>query len=185
LTAGGQASPGSAADKEWQPGLAGPRAPVSGVAASSVDLADQAVKLRGAGDDSEEVNTDLITGVWDDLLRVVASVMGEYATAGLVVGKLCSSKRQQNALTSAIKEYGALCTPPWCGEHWRLASTPLPVTKARLTRGGRPHRPARPGCRPAGLAENLTAAAGEASPGDRGRPLGRWDTAHRPGWPGR
>ena len=34
--------------------------------------------------------------------------MGGYATAGLVVGKLCSSKRQQNALTSAIKEYGAL-----------------------------------------------------------------------------
>ena len=26
----------------------------------------------------------------------------------LVVGKLCSAKRQQNALTAAIKEYGAL-----------------------------------------------------------------------------
>lgn len=26
----------------------------------------------------------------------------------LVVGKLCSSRRQQNALASAIKEYGAL-----------------------------------------------------------------------------
>ncbi len=33
---------------------------------------------------------------------------GRHATAALVVGKLCSSKRQQNALTSAIKEYGAL-----------------------------------------------------------------------------
>jgi len=30
-----------------------------------------------------------------------------HATAALVVGKLCSSKRQQNALTSAIKEYAA------------------------------------------------------------------------------
>ena len=32
-----------------------------------------------------------------------------HATAALVVGKLCPSKRQQNALTSAIKEYGASC----------------------------------------------------------------------------
>jgi TnpA family transposase len=31
-----------------------------------------------------------------------------HATAALVVGKLCSSKRQQNALSAAIKEYGAL-----------------------------------------------------------------------------
>ena len=31
-----------------------------------------------------------------------------YSLIALVVGKLCSSKRQQNALTSAIKEYGAL-----------------------------------------------------------------------------
>lgn len=46
--------------------------------------------------------------MWDELLRVAASVQGGYATAALVVGKLCSSKRQQNALTSAIKEYGAL-----------------------------------------------------------------------------
>jgi TnpA family transposase len=46
--------------------------------------------------------------MWDDLLRVAASVKGGHATAALVVGKLCSSKRQQNALTSAIKEYGAL-----------------------------------------------------------------------------
>ena len=37
-----------------------------------------------------------------------ASVKGGHATAALVVGKLCSSKRQQNALASAIKEYGAL-----------------------------------------------------------------------------
>jgi TnpA family transposase len=54
------------------------------------------------------LNTDLITSMWDDLLRVAASVQGGHATAALVVGKLCSSKRQQNALTSAIKEYGAL-----------------------------------------------------------------------------
>jgi TnpA family transposase len=57
---------------------------------------------------TRRLNTDLITERWDDLLRVAASVQGGHATAALVVGKLCSSKRQQNALTSAIKEYGAL-----------------------------------------------------------------------------
>ncbi len=57
---------------------------------------------------TRRLNTELITGMWDDLLRVAASVKGGHATAALVVGKLCSSKRQQNALTSAIKEYGAL-----------------------------------------------------------------------------
>jgi TnpA family transposase len=56
---------------------------------------------------TRRLNTELITGMWDDLLRVAASVKGGHAAA-LIVGKLCSSKRQQNALTSAIKEYGAL-----------------------------------------------------------------------------
>ena len=46
--------------------------------------------------------------MWDDLLRVAASVKGGHTSAALVVGKLCSSRRQQNALASAIKEYGAL-----------------------------------------------------------------------------
>lgn len=46
--------------------------------------------------------------MWDDLLRVAASVKGGHATAALVVGKLCSTKRQQNVLAAAIKEYGAL-----------------------------------------------------------------------------
>jgi TnpA family transposase len=32
----------------------------------------------------------------------------DHATAALVVRKLCSSKRQQNTLSAAIKEYGAL-----------------------------------------------------------------------------
>jgi TnpA family transposase len=50
------------------------------------------------------LNTDLIVSMWDDLLRVAASVQGGHATAALVVGKLCSSKRQQTALTAAIKE---------------------------------------------------------------------------------
>jgi hypothetical protein len=45
--------------------------------------------------------------MWDDLLRVAASVKGGHATAALVVGKLCSARRQQNALTAAIKEYAA------------------------------------------------------------------------------
>jgi TnpA family transposase len=34
-----------------------------------------------------------------------------------VVGKLCSSKRQQNALTSAIKEYGALRRTVYAARH--------------------------------------------------------------------
>jgi TnpA family transposase len=57
---------------------------------------------------TRRLNGELITGMWDDLLRVAASVKGGHATAALVVGKLCSSKRQQNALAAAIKEYGAL-----------------------------------------------------------------------------
>lgn len=57
---------------------------------------------------TRRLNTGLVTSMWDDLLRVAASVQGGHATAAMVVGKLCSSKRQQNALTSAIKEYGAL-----------------------------------------------------------------------------
>jgi hypothetical protein len=56
---------------------------------------------------TRRLDTDLVVSMWDDLLRVAASVKGGHATAALVVGKLCSSKRQQNALTSAIKEYGA------------------------------------------------------------------------------
>ena len=54
------------------------------------------------------LNEDLVTGMWDDLLRVAASVKGGHASGALVVGKLCSSRRQQNALACAIKEYGAL-----------------------------------------------------------------------------
>ena len=57
---------------------------------------------------TRRLNEDLITDMWDDLLRVAASVKGGHATAALVVGKLCSSRRQQNALAVAIKEYGAL-----------------------------------------------------------------------------
>lgn len=57
---------------------------------------------------TRRADTELITAAWDDLLRVAASVKYGHATAALVVGKLCSSKRQQNTLTSAIKEYGAL-----------------------------------------------------------------------------
>ena len=49
---------------------------------------------------TRRLNTELIAEMWDDLLRVAASVQGGHATAALVVGKLCSSKRQQNALTS-------------------------------------------------------------------------------------
>lgn len=47
-------------------------------------------------------NTELIRAHWDDLLRVAASVKHGHCTAAMVVGKLCSSKRQQNALAAAI-----------------------------------------------------------------------------------
>jgi TnpA family transposase len=57
---------------------------------------------------TRRLNTELLSACWDELLRVAASVKYGHATAALVVGKLCSSKRQQNALTAAIKEYGAL-----------------------------------------------------------------------------
>jgi TnpA family transposase len=57
---------------------------------------------------TRRLNSGLITAMWDDLLRVAASVKGGHTTAALVVGKLCSARRQQNALTAAIKEYGAL-----------------------------------------------------------------------------
>ena len=52
---------------------------------------------------TRRLQTDRILGCWDDLLRVAASVHGGHATAAMVVGKLCSSKKQQNALTSAMK----------------------------------------------------------------------------------
>ncbi len=57
---------------------------------------------------TRRLNTELLGASWDELLRVAASVKYGHATAALVVGKLCSSKRQQNVLTAAIKEYGAL-----------------------------------------------------------------------------
>jgi hypothetical protein len=60
---------------------------------------------------TRRLNTDLITATWDDLLRVAASVKYGHATAALVVGKLCWSKKQQNALSSAIKEYGGQRAP--------------------------------------------------------------------------
>jgi TnpA family transposase len=71
--------------------------------------ADFAARYPAAGHLlTRRLNESLITGMWDDVLRVAASVKGGHTSAALVVGKLCSSKRQQNALTSAIKEYGAL-----------------------------------------------------------------------------
>ena len=57
---------------------------------------------------TRRLQTDRIAGCWDDLLRVAASVHGGHATAAMVVGKLCSSKKQQNTLTSTMKEYGLL-----------------------------------------------------------------------------
>jgi len=71
--------------------------------------ADFAARYPSAGHLlTRRLNGEMITGMWDDLLRVAASVKGGHASAALVVGKICSSSRQQNALASAIKEYGAL-----------------------------------------------------------------------------
>ncbi len=44
---------------------------------------------------------------WDDLLRLAGSLKFGHATAPLIVGKLSASSRQ-NALATALKEYGAL-----------------------------------------------------------------------------
>lgn len=57
---------------------------------------------------TRRANTELIAAQWDDMLRVAASVKYGHTSAALVVGKLCSSKRQRNALSAAIKEYGGL-----------------------------------------------------------------------------
>ncbi|GAA2150723.1 hypothetical protein GCM10010403_22580 [Glycomyces rutgersensis] len=57
---------------------------------------------------TKRLNTDLVAGSWDDLLRVSASVKYGHASAALVVGKLCSSRRNQNTTTAAIKEWGLL-----------------------------------------------------------------------------
>ena len=46
--------------------------------------------------------------MWDDLLRVAASVKGGHATAALVVGKAVLVPAAADALAVAIKEYGAL-----------------------------------------------------------------------------
>jgi TnpA family transposase len=58
---------------------------------------------------TRRLNDHLVAARWDDLLRVAASVHGGHATAALVVGKLCSAKRQQSTLAAAMKEYGLLC----------------------------------------------------------------------------
>lgn len=56
---------------------------------------------------TRRLDIDLITEHWDDLLRLAGSLKFDHATASLVVGKLSASNRQ-NALASALKEYGAL-----------------------------------------------------------------------------
>ncbi|MFC3494786.1 Tn3 family transposase [Glycomyces rhizosphaerae] len=57
---------------------------------------------------TKKLDTDLIASSWDELLRVSASVKYGHASAALVVGKLCSTRRHQNTTTAAIKEWGLL-----------------------------------------------------------------------------
>ncbi|MEU1813414.1 Tn3 family transposase [Micromonospora aurantiaca (nom. illeg.)] len=83
---------------------------------------------------TRRLNTDLIVSMWDDLLRVAASVQGGHATAALVVGKLCSSKRQENALTSAIKESGRCAAP--CTRPVTSLTRPYPRRIARQLNKG-------------------------------------------------
>lgn len=56
---------------------------------------------------TRRVNVELIAEHWDELLRLAGSLKFGHATASLLVGKLSASSRQ-NALASALKEYGAL-----------------------------------------------------------------------------
>ncbi len=56
---------------------------------------------------TRKLNTDPIAEHYDDLLRMAGSLKFGHATASLLVGKLSASGRQ-NALTAALKEYGAL-----------------------------------------------------------------------------
>ncbi|OKI28588.1 hypothetical protein A6A25_30705 [Saccharothrix sp. CB00851] len=56
---------------------------------------------------TRRLNTDLIAEHYDDLLRVAGSLQFGHATASPLVGKL-SAPGRQNALSTALKEYGAL-----------------------------------------------------------------------------
>ncbi|GAA5100173.1 hypothetical protein GCM10023319_63850 [Nocardia iowensis] len=56
---------------------------------------------------TRKLNLDLIAEHYDDLLRLAGSLKFGHATASLLVGKLSASTRQ-NALASALKEYGAM-----------------------------------------------------------------------------
>ncbi|WP_345353889.1 Tn3 family transposase [Actinoallomurus liliacearum] len=52
-------------------------------------------------------NEDLITGTWDDLLRMGGSLKFGEATASLIVGKWSAASRQ-NTLAAALKEWGRM-----------------------------------------------------------------------------
>jgi TnpA family transposase len=82
-------------------------------------------------------NTELVRAHWDDLLRVAASVKHGHCTAAMVVGKLCSSKRQQNALAAAIKEWACCAAPCRLPGSWRTRRcggvSPASSTRARTS----------------------------------------------------
>jgi TnpA family transposase len=56
---------------------------------------------------TRRANLDLVAAHWDDLLRLAGSLKFGHATASLLVSKLSASGRQ-NALATALKEYGTL-----------------------------------------------------------------------------
>jgi len=55
----------------------------------------------------QRINTDLILGQWDELLRLGASLKFGHATASLLLAKLQAGSRQ-NALARGLLEYGRL-----------------------------------------------------------------------------
>jgi hypothetical protein len=86
--------------------------------------------------------------MWDDLLRVAASVKGGHATAALVVGKLCSSRRQQNAL--AARDQGVRRAAPHRLRRPLLTTLFTGARGCLVAAGGRARawsRPGRPGGR--------------------------------------
>ncbi len=95
---------------------------------------------------TRKLNLDLIAEHYDDLLLLAGSLKFGHATASLLVGKLSASGRQ-NALATALKEYGARRIPTTTGPRhpvliatWRADQNKnledyLPFATSELTTG--------------------------------------------------
>jgi len=106
---------------------------------------------------TRRLNEDLVTGMWDDLLRVAASVKGGHASGALVVGKLCSSRPDGSKTPSPPRSRStARCAAP---------STPPATSLTRPTGGGSPDSSAR--------ARTSTPSSGCSPTPERGRSAAR------------